>query len=62
MPRSGLAGFADNIGAGLANFGNGQGSSWDAIVSAIFNGLGNFISGILGSGAINTAFMLVKCL
>ncbi|XP_055300233.1 uncharacterized protein LOC129567398 [Sitodiplosis mosellana] len=57
MPRSGIVGMADNLGAGLANFGNGQGSAFDAIVSGIFNAFGNFISGVLGSGAINTGFL-----
>lgn len=49
--------MADNLGAGLANFGNAQGSAFDAILSGIFNAFGNFISGILGSGAVNTAFL-----
>lgn len=57
MPRSGIVGAADNIGAGLANFGNGQGSAFDAIISGIFNAFGNFISGVLGSGVINTGFL-----
>lgn len=57
MPRSGIVGMADNFGAALANFGNGQGSAFDAIFSGMFNGFGNFISGILGSGAVNTAFL-----
>lgn len=47
----------DNIGAGLANFGNGQGSAFDAILSGMFNAFGNFISGVLGSGVINTGFL-----
>lgn len=57
MPRSGIVGAADNIGAGMANFGNGQGSAFDAIISGIFNAFGNFISGVLGSGSINTSFL-----
>ncbi|XP_031623395.1 uncharacterized protein LOC116340834 [Contarinia nasturtii] len=57
MPRSGLAGMADNIGAGLANFGNGQGSAFDAMLSGLFSAVGNLLSGILGSGAVNTAFL-----
>lgn len=56
IPYSSVVGAADNIGAGIANFGNGQGSSLDAVFSAVGNALGNIISGILGSGAINTAF------
>lgn len=56
LPHSGLAGFGDNLGAGVANFGNGQGASWDAVLSGAFNAAGVLISGLIGSGAVNTAF------
>lgn len=55
-PHTGVTGAADNFGAGIANFGNGQGAAMDALVSGSFNALGVFLSGILGSGAVNTAF------
>lgn len=56
LPHTGITGFADNLGAGIANFGNGQGASIDALVSGSFNAAGVLLSGILGSGAVNTAF------
>lgn len=57
LPRTGIVGMFDNLGAALANFGNAQGSGFDAFISGIFNGFGNLFSGLFGSGAINTAFL-----
>lgn len=57
LPHSGIVGAADNLGAGIANFGNGQGSSFDAFISGFFNAIGTLVSGVLGSGAVNTAFL-----
>jgi len=55
-PHTGITGAADNLAAGLANFGNGQGSSMDAVVSGTFHAVGTLLSGVLGSGSVNTAF------
>lgn len=57
LPKTGMVGFFDNLGAALANFGNAQGSGADAIFSGFFNAIGTLFSGMLGSGAINTAFL-----
>lgn len=57
LPKTGIVGMFDNFGAALANFGNAQGSGFDAFLSGIFNGFGNLFSGLFGSGAINTAFL-----
>lgn len=57
MPKTGIVGFADNFGAAMANFGNAQGAGFDAILSGVFSGIGTLFSGLLGSGAINTAFL-----
>lgn len=57
MPRTGITGFFDNLGAALANFGNAQGSGFDAFLSGGFNAIGTLFSGLFGSGAINTAFL-----
>lgn len=57
LPRTGIVGFFDNLGAGMANFGNAQGSGFDAMFSGAFNAIGTLLSGLFGSGAINTAFL-----
>lgn len=57
LPHSGIVGAFDNFGAGIANFGNAQGSGFDAILSGFFNSIGTLFSGIFGSGAVNTAFL-----
>lgn len=57
MPRTGITGFFDNMGAALANFGNAQGAGFDAFLSGAFNAAGTLFSGMFGSGAINTAFL-----
>jgi len=54
QPNSGIAGAADNLAAGVANFGNAQGASLDAVVSGTFNAVGNVASGVLGSGAADS--------
>lgn len=54
--HSGWTGFHDNLGAAIANWGNGQGASWDAAWSGVGNAFGNFFSGVFGSGAVNTQF------
>jgi hypothetical protein len=53
LPSS-IVGFYDTFGGGIANFGNGTGSAFDALLSGVFNSFGVFISGVLGSGAINS--------
>lgn len=45
------------MAAGLANYGNAMGSGFDAMLSGLFNAVGTMFSGLLGSGAINTAFL-----
>ncbi|CAE6421828.1 unnamed protein product [Rhizoctonia solani] len=54
--NSGLQGAADNLGAGLANFGNAQGAAMDSLLSGTTNAVGTLLSGTMGSGAVNTAF------
>lgn len=54
MPKTGIAGLFDNMGAAMANFGNAQGAGFDAFLSGIFSGIGVGLSGLFGSGAINT--------
>lgn len=56
LPRTGITGFFDNIGATLANVGNAKGSSANAASSG-FGGVGTLFSGLLGSGAVNTGFL-----
>jgi hypothetical protein len=57
LPASGIIGAADNLGAGVANFGNAQGAAFDSLVSGTINGIGTLLSGTLGSGAVSTAFL-----
>lgn len=57
LAHSGIVGAFDNFGAGIANFGNAQGSGFDAILSGFFNSIGTLFSGLFGSGAVNTAFL-----
>lgn len=57
IPHSGFVGGFDTVSGGLANLGNGLGSGLDAITSGIFTGIANVISGVLGSGAISSAFL-----
>lgn len=57
VPHTGIVGAADSWGAGWINLGNAIGAGLDALTSGTFAGLGIALSGLLGSGAINTLFL-----
>lgn len=54
--RTGVVGAFDTLGAAFANIGNTGGAMLNTAGSGIFNAAGTLLSGVLGSGAINTGF------
>lgn len=57
IPHSGVVGAVDTAMAGVANVGNGIGGALDAFAGGLFTGLATLFSGILGSGAVSSAFL-----
>lgn len=57
MPKTGIVGFFDSLGAMLANVGNAMGAGFNAFLSGIFHAAGTLFSGMFGSGAIDTGYL-----
>lgn len=57
IPHSGFVGGFDSLSAGFENAFIAFGSAFDALFSGLGGLGGNSVSGVLGSGAINSAFL-----